>query len=85
MPRKKPSEPSTFPAGSRTIVLKDVDEDTWFHLLGTLDARIAHFQNRLAEAKRFNEPSTVVEHYEWIIDRHKDIKESMRQQIFNPQ
>lgn len=85
MPRKKPSESSAFPAGPRTIVLKDVDEDTWFHLLGTLDARIAHFQNRLADAKRFNEPSTVVEHYEWIIDRHKDIKESMRQQIFNPQ
>lgn len=85
MPSKKSSEASTFPAGSRTIVLKDVDEDTWFHLLGTFDARIAHFQNRLAEARRFNEPSTVVEHYEWIIDRHKDIKESMRQQIFNPQ
>lgn len=85
MARRKSSQPCTFPSGPRTIVLKDVDEDTLFHLLGTFDARILHFEQRLAEAKRFNEPSTIIEHYEWIIETHKKVKESMRQQIFNPQ
>jgi hypothetical protein len=84
MAPRKTKESSNFPSGKRTIVLRDVDEDTWFHLLGTFDARILHFQNRLAEARRFNEPSTIAEHYEWIIDTHKGIKEPMRQQIFNP-
>jgi len=84
MTPRRSKETSSFPAGKRTIVIEDIDEDTWFHLLATFDARLAYFHNRLTEARRFNEPSTVTDHYQWIIDRHNEIKESIRQQIFNP-
>lgn len=72
-----------FPSGSRTITLRDLDEETWFHLLATIDARANHFENRLAEARRFNDPEKVIEHYQWVIDMHKEISSRMRQQIWN--
>lgn len=79
---KRNQEKSNFPTGTRTIILEDLDEDTWFHLLATIDARILHFENRLADAIKFNDSEKVKWHYKWAIEMHKKIKETMRQQIY---
>lgn len=83
MIKKQSSKEINFPSGPKTIILNNVDEDTWFHLLGTFDTRIDYFEQRLKEVKQFKEYSKSIEHYEWIIKRHKEIKESIRSQIFD--
>ncbi|MGA0163945.1 MAG: hypothetical protein ACO3LE_06790 [Bdellovibrionota bacterium] len=79
---KRNQEKSNFPTGVRTVILEDLDEETWFHLLATIDARIFHFETRLREAEIFKDPDNVIWHYKWVIEMHKKIKETMRKQIW---
>lgn len=81
---KRSQSKSNFPTGPRTIVLKDLDEDTWFDLLATIGARIFQFEARLAQAKKFGDPPKVIEHYESTIKSHKQIEQMIREQVRNP-
>lgn len=70
-----------FPMGPRTITLRDLDEETWFHLLATIQARVGYFEGRLAEARRLADPQPILDHYQWAIKMHQQIAQDMRQQI----
>lgn len=70
-----------YPTGPRTITLRDLDEETWFHLLATIEARADYFKGRLAEAVRLADPLPILDHYQWAIKMHQQIAQDMRQQI----
>lgn len=56
MAKTNRQQDSDFPRGPRTITLTDLDEETWFHLLATIEARVSYFQGRLGEARRLGDP-----------------------------